>query len=378
MIHTRTKTTARTITADPKRMIAMIVGAAMSMLLVAAPTARGQITKDIRTSPSPPVPPIQAFIKAQLTKLHGNDPKATHDAREALIAESVAPEASPAFLATYARELNTALLDAQKDPELRVRLNGAIAAARVSENIAPKLAEVGPPLASSIIAFMSDGSEAVSLWGLKGGKATLPRLVKQGNAQAMMAAVIAAAKKYPGNTTAAYEALGAAASDPKLIASLIGPIQELLTARVAAYQKGIPQDAAAELTAANFLVDSKWWAAQNKDQRLITQQLLLNLAAAAGQQATAPNITEDQRIQMNMIVGRCGASFVAIGYNDGVPELQQISKSIIAPPVRNPADVIAGNAKQLREIVLKARPELAGAAGTATNTKPATSKTSGG
>jgi len=382
LIHTRISTNARRSTTGTIRLVALLA-TTMGLAIFAPSAARGQVTKDIRTSASPPVAPIQTFIKQQIAKLHGDEPKATHDAREALIAESVAPGASPAYLATYARELNTELVALTKDPDLRVRLNGAVAAAKVSENIAPTLAQVGPPLVPAIMAFMDDASEAVALWGIKGAKAALPRLLAQGNAQPVIAAVIASAKKHPGNTALAYETLGAPASAPAgapaLIPNLIAPMQELFAARVASYKNGIPPEAPAELTAVSMLVDSKWWGAQNKAQRLATQQSLKNLAAAAGQQVTGPNVSEDQRMQMNLIVARCGQGFQSIGITDGVPALQQMPKNIVQPPNRNPPEAISANAKQLQDIVMKARPELAApAGGGATNGKPATSTASGG
>jgi hypothetical protein len=352
--------------------------AALVAWIMTAPVAPAQITKDIRTSASPPVPPIQTFIKAQITKLHGNDPKATHDGREALIAESVAPDASPAYLATYARELNTALLDAQKDPDLRVRLNGAIAGAKVSQNVADKLADVSPPLVPSMIAFMGDGSEAVSLWGLKAAKVAMPRLLKQAAAQGMINAIVTAAKKYPANTQAAYEAL-ASDADPKLLPVIVIPaIQDLLAYRVGLLQKSVPPDPAAELFAANTLVPKTWWTAHTKDQKQKTQQLLLNMGAAASQRAADPNITSDQRDVLGMLVRQAALSFQAIGIHDGVPDLQQMSKQITNFSQHAQPEQIMGASKSLQEIVLKVRPELTPPPGTATNTSPATSKTSGG
>src|SRR5690348_184771 len=96
LIHTRTRTTTASRTPIGTIRIAGLFAAVIVVTFLASAPAQAQLTKDIRTSASPPVPPIQAFIKQQITKLHGNDPKATHDAREALLAESVAPGASPA------------------------------------------------------------------------------------------------------------------------------------------------------------------------------------------------------------------------------------------------------------------------------------------
>jgi hypothetical protein len=376
LIHTRTSTTGPRTT-GPIRMMAMLAMAAAA-LVVAAPIAQAQLGKEIRTSPSPPVPPIQAFIKQQITKLHGSDPKATHDAREALLAESVAPDASAGYLATYARELNAALLEVQKDPDLRVRLNAAIACAKVSDNTLQKLTTGVPPLAPSMMAFMNDGSEAVSLWGLKAARISMPRLLTQGGAEPMIAAVVAAAKKYPSNTTAAYEAL-ASDANPKLLPTIIIPaIQDLLAYRVSLYQKSVPADPAAEIFAANTLVPKTWWTAHTKDQKHKTLQLLLNLAAAAAQRAADPNITSDQREAMAMLVKQAALSFQAIGIHDGVPDLQQMSKQITGFSQRAAAEQIMGAAKSLQEIVLKVHPELTPPPGTATNTRPATSKTSGG
>ena len=73
------------------------------------------------------------------------------------------------------------------------------------------------------------------------------------------------------------------------------------------------------------------------------------------------------------------ASFQSIGITDAVPGLQQMPKSLTAPGDHIPAETIAANAKQLQDIVLKARPELAvpSSGGGATNGKPATSNASG-
>jgi hypothetical protein len=225
---------------------------------------------------------------------------------------------------------------------------------------------------------MNDGNEAVSLWGLKAAKVAMPRLLKQAAAQPLINAVLAAAKKYPANAQAAYEAL-ASDADPKLLPVIVIPaIQDLLAYRVGLLQKGVPPDPAAELFAANTLVPKTWWTAHTKDQKQKTQQLLLNMGAAASQRAADPNIAPDQREVMALLVRQAALSFQAIGIHDGVPDLQQMSKQITSFNQRAQADQIGGAAKSLQEVVLKVRPELTAPPGTATNTSPATSKTSGG
>ena len=78
---------------------------------------------------------VGPFIQQQIASLQKDDPAAQTAARDALTSEATAgPQrtSSSTYLDIYSDELNKALLPVMDNPSMNIRLNAAIAAARVA------------------------------------------------------------------------------------------------------------------------------------------------------------------------------------------------------------------------------------------------------
>src|SRR5439155_19884244 len=114
---------------------------------------------------------IEAFVTAAVQQLAADAPDAQAKARQALEAESKVngqPTASPVYLDAYTIILATHLQPLLTNPNLRVRMNVAIATANIAQ-----VAD-NDHLKDIALALVSDKNEAVVLWGIKASRFIIP------------------------------------------------------------------------------------------------------------------------------------------------------------------------------------------------------------
>ncbi|MBC8108612.1 MAG: hypothetical protein H7Z14_18655 [Anaerolineae bacterium] len=290
-----------------------LVAVAFIALVTASFAHAAGLPANVVQSLSPPADTITQYIAQAMIDLKSPDPAKQQAGRDALI-NFVAPapnppQPSPTFMSVYSQTLNAQLASIANAPDLRTRLNAAIAVAKVSEK------NDNEKLVPTITALLNDKSEAVAIWGMKAAKFVIPRGAEGAK---LITQVVAAAQRFPSSTTIAYQAL---ISGPGPSAPVIDAIHLLMKARIDLYNTEIPPDPLAEFPAMLQLVDTKWWNAQNAAQQQKTIQLLTHLASVAGQRVVL-NDTAENRDAMSSMIKKISGSIGAIAINTNKPALE--------------------------------------------------------
>jgi hypothetical protein len=300
-------------------MTIVLVGQVGLLSLFVTP-ALGQIGNDIKTASNVTgnAPAIAATVKKDVAALAAS-PNAT--TRNVLISNAMVPgsAASVAFLDAYTISLNTELQALEKDPNLAVRLNGAIVAAQVAEKAN------NARLAEAITAFVNDKSEPVAMWGLRGAKWVIPSLIKppvNNPKHPLFDAIINAVKTHHTGlasgwiATDAYSALAlelnpSNAKDrptPAMLTAMITPVQNVLAVRIDQYKEGVPASPTADAIGTGFLSHPAVWPVQTPAQQLRTLQLYSDLLSLAAQQLAAPSINETDKNELTTVIKLVGSA----------------------------------------------------------------------
>ncbi|HTL27802.1 MAG TPA: hypothetical protein VL282_01215, partial [Tepidisphaeraceae bacterium] len=201
---------------------------------------------------------VGPFIQAQVATLQKDDPAAQSSAREALTAEASLPGSkspSSTYLDIYSEELNKALLPVLDNPNMRVRLNAAIAAARVAQAAQTiRLAELAQKA-------LEDKQDAVVIWGLQIARFTIPAVSNNPVAAAndkLVPAVVKFVTEHPRATVTqyGYDALmldvldvnaargrnWSATQWKSALQHVIPAVQTVFRKRLDQFQQGVPDD----------------------------------------------------------------------------------------------------------------------------------------
>jgi hypothetical protein len=247
---------------------------------------------------------IQTYIDSQIKQLSNpSQPQAQQAAREALIRESSISDASGAFLDTYSRLLNDALLPLAKNPHMRVRLNAAIVASRVADRVGnTRLSEV-------TLAFIHDPSESVIFWGLQAANSIVPAILRNPLLlnDPLVESILPAAKAHPDGPViqAAYDTLSLGILDNRDWAKTVTPdmlkvttpmLLDLLDFRVKRYVSRLPADPQSENRATLFLADKRVWVSETQAQRLQSTRLITNLLSMLCQYTANSSGTSRERL----------------------------------------------------------------------------------
>lgn len=279
------------------------------------PPAGGTVNIDAlknATSVAAATPQIAAYIKGQVEKLTSDDPAAAAAAREALI--DAATGAKPSFLSAFADQLDAAIAPALKHESDLVRLNAAIAVARVAEPAD------SAALQDATITLLNDKSPFVVLWGLKAAGGVLPAVLRNPaiKPDPLLNAIVKAAAAHGTGAIGApiaveaYEALtlnlfdrASARPAPAALRAVIPVVQQLLQQRAQMYAKSIPPEPLAESRATLFLVDSGVWKEHDAKQKLASVQVMSDIIAlAAAQQAQATPVQAESLREMIGLVSK--------------------------------------------------------------------------
>jgi hypothetical protein len=271
---------------------------------------------------------IQGFIDDRVKALAGSNAIEQSKAREDLIRQ-VGPGAdgkppTPAFMTDYARRLNGALVPLAQSQDIRVRLNAAIVAARVSQGAGNAM------LLPATQALLKDASDAVVLWSLRAAQAILPSSI-QGGADQLVPAIIPIGQMRPHVINGVYEALAIPTKDAKVLGAVIPAMHAVLDARIKQYVNGMPYDAFAEVRPFAYLVGQEEYQAQTVAQKLTTAQRLSDLLYVSAQRAD--DVNNDQRRELAVMLQKVGSALSVIGQREGNAQVEQLGLQLRSLPV---------------------------------------------
>jgi hypothetical protein len=298
-----------------------ILWLALLAVTAVSPSIAGALTLPnvIRTAASAEIfrPQIKTYVNTQVAGLSGTA-TAQHAARESLIdTATAAPTPSASFMDVYADELNQALLALADSPDVRVRLNAAVANAEVAQRAGN--ARLAPVTAK----FMADKAEAIAMWGLKAARfiipvqLSVPAVMRQPN---LLPLVIGVVKTHPDSAPVVEEAYLALTLNgspgaqqhpsPDIIAELTPKLLELLAYRATLYGDTAAADPAAEDEALVFLTRTAIWHVQTPPTQQQIMDDIYALAVGISKFATQPEAVDHEEL-INQLK-RIGRAFQVI------------------------------------------------------------------
>ena len=338
--------------------------------VVFAGPASGQLTNAIKQAPdiAPHRQTIQSYIDTHVKTLAGEDDEKRGTARERLI-EGVSSDSplSPVYLDFYAGALNKALLPLAKHENMHVRLNAAVAAAKVAQK-----AE-NARLVEAAIAFMNDKSGAVALWGVKAARYMLPGIVQQGEKNQLTPAMFQAVQRSITSpiVVEVYDALAMNVFDPAQKpnpAALKVTIPEMV--RVLRHRVGMyrfppgPPEPSVDNVAAEFLLYTPVWQQMTPAQRTEVMQTIADLIGFAGQHAEV--MLPEERGPLLPVFVRTGKAIQVVGEElknkalaDAAQSVQKISSQTDGAEIaKRTADVLTAMKSSPQFAKLKDTPKL--------------------
>ena len=271
-----------------------------ALVLLLSGAAYGQLTDAIKRAPNPDNAAIQQHVDNAVKDLLVDDDTRQARGRDNLsngAAVGGDPPPSAVFLDAYAAAVGKALTPLAAHEDARVRLNAAIATARVAERAG------NTRLADLAVRFMNDKNMAVALWGTKAARAMLPSALMQGGNSPLLPALAQAVKQAPvGPVVAeAYDALtlnvftAKERPQPATIKLLVPEMLRVYRMRVDRYARsGPPADAAVDSHAAEFLSFAPVWQQMSPQQRTESVQAMSDVLNFAAQYAQLMDANDRQ------------------------------------------------------------------------------------
>lgn len=235
---------------------------------IALPSRGSAVPAEIRSNPDADTQKdkIKSLIEGDVALLVGTDASARSAARDVLITNLDATGGKPVstqYLDTYSNLLRDLLTPHVSSPDMAVRLNIAIVAARTAEKCDNYRMQ---PVVEKLL---DDKSDAVLIWALRGARFTLPPILRAGGPNAqnnkVLPGVMNIGKTHKSGLIMqeVYEALGLNLLNatgglnqqqwaPMLV--IVAPkVYELYRMRVDRYPTGVPNEPTAEQPAIKFL-----------------------------------------------------------------------------------------------------------------------------
>ncbi len=293
---------------------------------------------------------IKTFLDAQIKRLSGISPAEQSAARDALAQEvwAGASLATPAFLDIYAKLLNERIMPVLDNPSMRVRLNAAIAIARVAEH------SRNFRLRQAVTKLLGDKTGPVVLWGMKAVGKILPAALAsspQGASDPLLVAIVSAVQANPNGliAAAAYDALSLDVFEhrtqaaPATLRAIIPTMQKVLQLRLDRYRMALIDDPQMEMPAVSFLVDGQVWNVQKSNpqwMRTSAQQLSDLLSLAAQQYALAEKQPEKDALMT--LLKRCGSAGWVLADHAQSPDLKRVAEQITKLEAHQRAEDVSG------------------------------------
>lgn len=296
-----------------RRLTTLLVG--VGLMICSQAYGQTALPPSIKSSSSisqPDQATIGKFVQNQVASLGAQDAAEQAKARDA-IANGLSgdPAPSAAFVEAYTKAVNDGLVPVLNNPSQRVRLNAAIAGVRLVERSG------SIQLKPFVQKLVTDKAESVVLWGVKGHRALLPVVLKGSPSanEPLLKELVPAIKNRLGGEISqdAYDALRMdivtqrKLLTPEMIKAVIPQVQDLLAARIAQYESGVPQVPVVDTMGTSFLVDGDVWRDHTKEQQVKSAQLiadLLTLAAARVADLEKDREHKDEIIKTIQLVAR--------------------------------------------------------------------------
>lgn len=303
-----------------------------AMVLLCSGATFGQLTDASKKAPNPDNAAIQAYVDAAVKNITSDDPDKQATGRDNLAKgaelNDQTAQASPQYLDAYGGAVAKALLPLTKHEDMRVRLNAAIANARVAERAG------NARLADVTVRFINDKTEAVALWGVKAARAMLPTALAKGGNHPVVAALVQAAQKFMFGPIVAevYDALGLNVLDPRsrpqpnALKAAVPQMLRVFKLRVGSYGAAVPPDPAIDNVASEFLSFGPVWQQMNPAQRVESLQTMADLISFAGQYAQL--MEGDERQALLPVFKRTGAAIQVIGDSTKNPPVSNAAKEV--------------------------------------------------
>ena len=306
-----------------------------ALILVCSGATFGQQLGDAaKRAPSADAAAIQRHVDAAVKNLTSDDPEKQGRGRDDLaggvvIAADPNLQASPVFLDAYAGAVAKALAPLTSHEDMRVRLNAAIANARVAERAG------GTRLTDVTIRFMNDKTTAVALWGVKAARALLPAALAQGGDSPLLKAFTQVVERVLTGAaiTEIYDALSLdifranPPPQPAVIKGAVPVMIRVFRVRVDSYGGGSPPpDPAVDNVASEFLSFGRVWQQMTPAQRTEAVQTMADLLSYAGQYAQLMEGAD--RADLMPIFKRTGAALQVIGDANKMPAVSTAAKAV--------------------------------------------------
>ena len=291
---------------------------APALVLLCCGATFGQLSDAVKRAPAPDNAAIQRHVTAAAQNLASDDPDKQARGRDDIAGGAVpaagdAP-ASPQYLDAYAAAVAKAIAPLTQHQDMRVRLNAAIASARVAERAGNNR------LTDVTVRFMADKTSAVALWGVKAARSMLPTVLGQGGAKnPLLDGLVQVAQRFLFGpiVTEIYDALSLnvfTANPPPPPAVVKGAIPQMLRVfrvRVDSYGGGVPPDPAVDNIASEFLSFGPVWQTMTPPQRTEAVQGMADLLTLAGQHTQF--MEGEDRQTLMPVFKRTGAALQVIG-----------------------------------------------------------------
>ena len=324
-----------------------------ALVLVSCGATFGQLNDTIKKAPNPDNAAIQQFVENAVKNLTSDDPDKQARGRDDLAAgaalNDATAQASPVYLDAYATAVAKALTPLTQHEDMRVRLNAAIATARVAERAG------NTRLADLAVKFMNDKTSAVALWGVKAGRRMLPVSIQAGGNNVLLPALGQSVQRYLLITPIVIEVYDALALDvlnpqnrpsDAMIKTVVPPMLQVFHTRVGSYGAAVPPDPAIDNVASEFFVSQSVWKVMTPQQRTEAVQLMADLISFAGQHAALMEGADRQ--PLIAVFKRTGAALQVIGdsmqnstLSNAAKEVQKVSTGMEALDISKRTDALA-------------------------------------
>ena len=324
-----------------------------ALVLVLSGATYGQLNDTAKKAPTPDAAAIQQHVDTAVKNLTSDDPEKQARGRDDLAAGAAlndpSAQASPVYLDAYAAAVGKALTPLAGHEDMRVRLNAAIATAKVAERAGnTRLAEVA-------VKFMNDKTSAVALWGVKAARKMLPISIQAGGNNALLPSFGGVVQRYLMVAPIVIEVYDALALDvfnaqnrpqPNVIKGTIPEMIRVFRIRVGSYGVAVPTDPAVDNAAAEFLGFQPVWQQMTPAQRTEAVQVMADLLSFAGQHAA---LMEGQdRQELIPVFKRTGAVLQVIGdtvqnmsLSNAAKEVQKVSTGMDATDITRRTTAVA-------------------------------------
>lgn len=332
-----------------------------ALILLTSGAAFGQLTDVVKKAANADNAAIARYVDAAVKNLVVDDPDKQARGRDDLIKGVVLDEPggqlSVVYLDAYAGAVAKALVPLTTHEDMRVRLNAAIANARIAERAG------NTRLSDVTVRFINDKTLAVSLWGVKAARSMLPAaLAAGGSNNPLLAAIFQAVQRfgYGPIVSEVYDALSLniIPANPKPAPAVVkGAVPEILRVfrvRIDSYGGGVPPDPTIDNIASEFLSFGPVWQQMPNPQKIEAVQAMIDLLSYVAQHSQF--IEGEDRQTLIPVFKRTGAALQVIGDASKNPPVSASARQVSQVTTATDGSEVVQRAGALSAALQKAFP----------------------